>query len=124
MNTPHNQEASKSKSTQLLDYKEQKLCIGIDVHKNRWQWAVLCQGIVLSNVSVAASAEAVIAYLHKHYPGADYHCVYACGGWGFTRCRPVTDAEVAAPGLPAPKGKGRPAKNSVGLYNHRDGATR
>lgn len=94
MKKPLQPEAPNSKSTHLVDYNDQKLFIGIDVHKKRWQLAVLCQGIVLSNISLAASAEAVIAYLHKHYPCADYHCVYECGAWGFTLCRQLWAAGI------------------------------
>jgi transposase len=81
------QSAPESKSMQLMDYSERKLFIGIDVHKTRWQVAVLCEGIVLSNASIAASADELIAHLHKHYAGADYQIVYECGAWGFTLCR-------------------------------------
>ena len=69
-----------------MDYSDRKLFIGIDVH-NRWQVAVLCEGIILSNTSIAASGDELIAFLHKHYPGPTFRCVYECGAWGFTLCR-------------------------------------
>lgn len=49
--------------------------------------AVFLEGIILSNVSIAASADGLIAYLHKYYDNATFHCVYKCGAFGFTLCR-------------------------------------
>lgn len=61
--------------------------MGIDIHKKRWQVAVYCEGLILSNVSIEGAAEKLIAYLHKHYPGAQLSCVYESCAWGFTLCR-------------------------------------
>ncbi|MEO5946422.1 MAG: IS110 family transposase [Chitinophagaceae bacterium] len=72
---------------QKIDFTNKTLYVGIDVHKLKWQVAVFFEGIVLSNVSMGASAEAMIIYLRKHYVNANFHCVYECGAWGFTLCR-------------------------------------
>ena len=79
--------APESKNKKTIGFSGKTLHIGIDVHKTRWQVAVLCDGVVLSNGSIAASAEELIRYLHRHYAGGRYHCVYECGAWGFTLCR-------------------------------------
>ena len=63
MKTSSSHSAPESKSMQLMDYSDRKLFIGIDVH-NRWQVAVLCEGIILSNTSIAASDDELIAFLH------------------------------------------------------------
>lgn len=86
------QAAPGSKSMKTIDYSDRILFIGIDVHKKRWQVAVLCEGIVLSNTSIAASGDELIAFLLRHYPGATYRCVYECGAWGFTLCRQLRAA--------------------------------
>ncbi len=70
-----------------LDFSNKVLYVGIDVHKKRWQAAVFLEGIILSNVSIAASADGLVAYLRKHYGNAAFHCVYECGPFGFTLCR-------------------------------------
>ena len=92
MNTSSGHSAPDSKSMQLMDYSDRKLFIGIDVHKTRWQVAVLCDGIILSNTCIDASGDELIAFLHKHYPGASFRCVYECGAWGFTLCRQLCPA--------------------------------
>lgn len=81
------QSAPVSKSMKIIDFSSRILHIGIDVHKTRWQVAVLCEGLVLSNTSIGASGDELIVFMHKHYPGATYRCVYECGAWGFTLCR-------------------------------------
>lgn len=76
-----------NKVVNTLDFANRQLYIGIDVHKKRWQVAVCLDGVMLSNVSIAASADMLIAYLRKHYGNASFHCVYECGCFGFTLCR-------------------------------------
>jgi len=76
-----------NKVINTLDFANRQLYIGIDVHKKRWQVAVCLDGVMLSNVSIAASADMLIAYLRKHYGNASFHCVYECGCFGFTLCR-------------------------------------
>lgn len=75
------------KVQKTVDFSNKELYVGIDVHKTRWQAAVFLEGVILSNVSIAASADGLIAYLHKHYGNAAFHCVYECGAFGFTLCR-------------------------------------
>jgi transposase len=83
-----------SKLQNTVDFSLKQLYVGIDVHKNRWQVAVFFEGIVLSNVSIAASADELIHYLRRHYGNARFHCVYECGAWGFTLCRQLWAAGI------------------------------
>jgi len=46
--------APENKSMKIIDFSTRVFYIGIDVHKTRWQVAVLCKDIVLSNASIAA----------------------------------------------------------------------
>lgn len=71
----------------LPDYSGRELFVGIDVHKQRWQVAVIFDNLLLSNTSIEGSAQALIRHLNKYYPHADLHCVYECGPFGFTLCR-------------------------------------
>lgn len=86
--------ACKGNSTQkiqnLPDFTGRDLYVGIDIHKMRWQVAVLFDGIVLSNTSIEASAGALINHLRKFYNGATFHCVYESGPFGFALCRSLT----------------------------------
>src|SRR5688572_26368468 len=83
--------ACKGNSTQKVqnvrDFASRDLYVGIDIHKARWQIAVLFDGIVLSNTSIEASADALISHLNKFYMGATFHCVYESGPFGFALCR-------------------------------------
>ena len=63
------------------------LYVGIDVHKKRWQVAVLFDGLVLSNTSIDASSESLVVHLRKFYKDACFHCVYESGPFGFSLCR-------------------------------------
>jgi transposase len=77
----------RSEGSKPVNFIDRHLFVGIDVHKVRWQVAVFFEGLILSNASIAASAEGLVAYLRKHYPDARFNCVYECGPFGFTLCR-------------------------------------
>ena len=83
-----------TKLVKVIDFSNKTLYVGIDVHKTRWQAAVFLDGVVLSNVSIAASSEMLIEYLRKHYGDASFHCVYECGAWGFNLCRQLWAAGI------------------------------
>ena len=76
------------------DFSGRDLCVGIDVHKLRWQVAVFFDGIILSNTSIEASADALISHLQKFYSGAHFHCVYESGPFGFTLYRTLQKAYI------------------------------
>lgn len=78
---------SESKLLNHRDFSGMTLFVGIDVHKKRWQIAVYSQGLILSNVSIESNAQKLISYLHKHYGGAQFSCVYESCAWGFGLCR-------------------------------------
>jgi transposase len=69
------------------DFDQHHLYVGIDVHKKRWQVAVLCQGVVLGNVSIEADSNVLIRHLRGRYGEANFHCVYEAGPCGFALCR-------------------------------------
>jgi transposase len=50
--------------------------------------------LFLSNVSITASADALIAYFRKHYGNASFHYVYECGPFGFNLCRQLWSAGI------------------------------
>lgn len=69
------------------DFSAHDLYVGIDVHKQRWQVAVCCQGLILSNCSLEANPEVLTTHLRKHYGEAHFYCVYESGPFGFGLCR-------------------------------------
>ena len=76
------------------DFTGRDLFVGIDVHKERWQVAVIYDGLILSNTSLEASAQGLLFHLRKYYDGAFFHCVYECGPFGFTLCRALLAAGI------------------------------
>jgi len=83
-----------SKVINTVDFSNRDLYVGIDVHKVKWQVAVYHDGLMLSNVSMNASSDGLITYLHKHYGNAPFHCVYESGPFGFTLCRSLWAAGI------------------------------
>ena len=85
---PSAQERNLTQNVQkATDFTNRILHIGIDFHKVRWQVAVYYEGLVLSNISIEGSSEALITHLRKRYGDARFHCVYESGPFGFTLCR-------------------------------------
>lgn len=67
-----------------LSYNGQKIFIGIDVHKNLWGVAVVCEGGFEDYHTQEPSAEKLFEFLQKHYPDGEYHAVYESGFSGFS----------------------------------------
>ena len=66
-----------------LDFKGQKLFIGIDVHLNQWTVTIRTQELVLKTFSMEPSPQKLMAHLHKNYPNTTYYSVYEAGFCGF-----------------------------------------
>lgn len=66
-----------------LDFSNQKVFIGIDVHKQNWVVTVRMHQIELKTFSMESSSEQLINHLEKNYPKAIYYSVYEAGFSGF-----------------------------------------
>ncbi|PWU01304.1 MAG: IS110 family transposase [Bacteroidetes bacterium] len=89
------QQTSAAFETHLKDrdpnyFKGKVIYVGIDVHQKDYQVAKLCNGICLGNHRMRASASVLIEHLQKHYPGAEFSCVYESCAWGFNLQRSLT----------------------------------
>jgi transposase len=73
----------KTKQSNELNFKGQDVYIGIDVHLNKWNVCVGCNGIWRKPFQQPASAEALMTFLNKNYPNATYHAAYESGICGF-----------------------------------------
>jgi len=71
--TPGRNPAQKVQNT--ADLTNRKLYVGIDVHKMRWQVAVYYDGLILSNVSIEASAE---SFVNTCVSTMVRHCLVVC----------------------------------------------
>ncbi|RYY67277.1 MAG: hypothetical protein EOO12_01560 [Chitinophagaceae bacterium] len=85
--TSAHETAPVSKVMKSEGFSNHELYVGIDVHKKRWQVAVLCSGVVLQNVSIEADAGLLVQHLRSRYGEAQFHCVYEAGPFGFSLCR-------------------------------------
>lgn len=67
----------------ILDFINQIIYVGLDVHKGSWTVTLICNGIMLKKFSMNPSPEELAKYLHKNYPNAKYYSVYESGFCGF-----------------------------------------
>ncbi len=65
------------------DFTGQEVFVGIDASKRNWRVAVRVGHQVHKRFAQAAEPETLMAYLRRHFPGAQYHCVYEAGYEGF-----------------------------------------
>jgi transposase len=68
---------------QSIDYTNQDFFLGIDVHKKSWKVTVRTNGMELKTFSMDPSPEQLYGYMHKRYPGGNYHSVYEAGFCGY-----------------------------------------
>ena len=62
-----------------LDFKEQNIFVGIDVHLKSWAVTIMTERLVHKTFTQLACADALGGYLNLNYPGDDYHSVYEAG---------------------------------------------
>lgn len=66
-----------------LDFKGQTLSIGLDVHLKSWSVSLYFGGHYLKSFTQPPNVEALVSYVHNHYPNANYQCAYESGFCGF-----------------------------------------
>jgi transposase len=66
-----------------LDFKDQNIYIGLDVHKNSWKVTVMAEKIVYKTFSQDPNPEVLYQYLQNNFPGATYHSAYEAGFSGY-----------------------------------------
>ncbi len=82
-----------SKNTPI-DFKDQSLFVGIDVHKKQWKVQVLGEYSSFRSFSQPADSQALINYLGRNFPGASIRCAYEAGFSGFGLYRDLTHAGI------------------------------
>ena len=65
------------------DFTGQDVFVGIDASKRNWRVAVRVGQQFHKRFAQAPQPEILMAYLRRHFPGAQYHCVYEAGYEGF-----------------------------------------
>lgn len=69
-----------------IDFRNQLIYIGIDVHRRNWKVAILYQEEYLKVFNQEPNVESLIKHLQNNYPGAIYRCGYEAGFCGFKLC--------------------------------------
>lgn len=64
--------------------KRQKIFIGIDVHNKSWDVTCVTHKGYCRSFNQQPSADALIAFLRREFPDAEYHAVYESGFTGFS----------------------------------------
>ena len=67
-----------------ISFKGQKIFIGIDVHKKKWDVAIAPEIGIVKRHPQKASAKELFDFLKKHYPDGDYLAVYESGFSGYS----------------------------------------
>lgn len=66
-----------------LDFTNEPIYVGIDVHKKSWNVSIMLNGITHKTFSQPPKPDILNNYLHKNFPGGDYFCAYEAGFCGF-----------------------------------------
>ena len=77
-----------------LDWLGQQLYIGVDVHKRSWMVSILTQFSEWKTFTQVPDVKTLVHYLHHHFPGATYHCVYEAGYCGYWICQELRSLGV------------------------------
>jgi len=70
-------------SSNKLDFTDQPIYIGLDVHKKSWSVSIhsaLCEHKTFTQ---PPEVDLLVNYLRRNFPGASYHSVYEAGYSGF-----------------------------------------
>lgn len=73
----------KVQESKYLDFSNQHIFVGIDVHFKQWHITILTEYNEHRSFSGPPSADSLIHYLKKNFTNAAYHCVYEAGFSGF-----------------------------------------
>lgn len=66
-----------------FSFEGEKVFIGIDMHKTNWIVSILGEHVAHKTFSQDPNADALSAYLNKHFPEATYYSAYEAGFSGF-----------------------------------------
>ncbi len=64
------------------DFTGQDFYIGLDVHKQSWYVTIRSLGIEVGHFTQVPDAAALHQYLHRNFPGGNYHSAYEAGFCG------------------------------------------
>ena len=66
-----------------LDFTDQEIYIGLDVHKKNWTVSIFTEYFEHKTFSQNPDPKVLVNYLKRNFPAASYHSVYEAGYCGF-----------------------------------------
>jgi transposase len=66
-----------------LDFTDEDIFIGLDIHKKNWTVSIYTRDFEHKTFSQNPDPKILVNYLHRNFPGANYHSVYEAGYCGF-----------------------------------------
>jgi transposase len=80
--------------TKANDFSGMHIYAGIDVHKKSWSVTLLADEQEHKTFNQPPSPDALYTYLHKHFPGAQYHSAYEAGFSGYGHHRRMLELGI------------------------------
>lgn len=77
-----------------LDFSGQNIYIGLDTHLKSWHVSILGEHLSHKSFSQPPEAKILRNYLDKHFPSANYKCVYEAGFAGFSVFRQLQEIGI------------------------------
>lgn len=69
--------------TKKLSFSDEDIYVGLDIHKNNWTVSIYTKDFEHKTFSQNPNTKILVDYLHRNFPGANYHSVYEAGYCGF-----------------------------------------
>jgi transposase len=66
-----------------LDFSGQHIFVGLDISRNSWKTSILTEHFEHKTFSQPPEVGILLNYLRRNFPGAEYHCVYEAGYFGY-----------------------------------------
>ena len=63
----------------MIDYKQQTVYLGIDVHKKTYFVTAICNNKIVKRDQISAYPEQLAKYIKKYFKGAKVNTVYETG---------------------------------------------
>jgi len=84
----------KTQGINKIDFSEQNLYIGLDVHKKSWHVTVLSDSICLKSFTSPPDAHSLSNFMESHFSGANYQSAYEAGFSGYSSHRKLNDLGI------------------------------
>ena len=84
----------KRSQNKKLDFSNQNIFVGIDVHKRNWAVCIYIQDIEHKTMTMDPDPEILIKYLQKNFPNGIYKTAYEAGFSGYVAHEKLTEGGI------------------------------